>query len=101
MGSAGSEITQSEFAKAWKATATLDRLTVWQNRDDPSHLLEEYSVQDYDEPLTQRLYKLRRGSPYLVNAYSLRKDGLALCETSHESSNSCPTQPRSSWRRFR
>lgn len=87
MGSANSDITQNEFNKAWKVSDRFDHLTVWENKDNPNHQLEEYLVQDYDDPLTQRLYRLRRNSPYLVNAYSLKKDGFGFCETTHESSN--------------
>jgi hypothetical protein len=99
MGSGATGITQGEFAKVWRVAGTLDGLTIWENKDNPSHQLEEYSVQDYDDPLTQRLYKLRKGSPYLVNAYSLDKDGFTFCDHSHHSSTCRPTQPRSSWRR--
>lgn len=48
MGSAGSDITQSEFNKTWRVSESLDHLTVWENKDDPSHKLEQYEVQDYD-----------------------------------------------------
>jgi len=71
MGSNPTGITQQEFSKSWRQSDTLDGLTLWENKDDPNFQLEEYSVPDYDEPLTQKLYKMRKGSAYLVNAYSL------------------------------
>ena len=79
MGNSATGITDNEFAKCWTQRDTLDRLTLWENKDDPSFQLEEYSVPDYDEPLTQKLYKLQKRSPYLVNAYSLHKDDANLC----------------------
>jgi hypothetical protein len=100
MGSTPSDITQAEFAKSWRVSAVVDGLTVWENKDDPMHQLEEYSVHDYDEPVTHSLYKLRKASPYLVNAYSLHKDGFTLCDTAHEASNTFPIQLRSSLRKY-
>ena len=71
MGNSNTGITQQEFSKSWRQSDTLDGLTLWENKDDPNFQLEEYSVPDYDEPLMQNLYKMRKGSAYLVNAYSL------------------------------
>jgi hypothetical protein len=100
MGSTQSDITQAEFAKSWKLSETVEGLSVWENKDEPTHQLEEYSVQDYDEPATQTLYKLRKASPYLVNAYSLQKDGFTFCGTDHEASNPSLIQLRSSSKKF-
>lgn len=101
MGSTSSDITQSEFAKTWKVSDSLDHLTVWENKDDPTHQLEQYEIQNYDHPLTQQLYKLRNNSHYLVNAYALKKDGVAFCQNTHELSNSFPIQRRSSCKEYR
>ena len=48
MGLTQSDITQAEFAKTWKISEVVEGLTVWENKDDPTHQLEEYSVQDYN-----------------------------------------------------
>ena len=40
MGSTPSDITQAEFVKSWRVSAVVDGLTVWENKDDPTHQLE-------------------------------------------------------------
>jgi hypothetical protein len=80
MGSSHSEISESEFSKTWQIADTVDQLTVWENKDNPAHQLEQYYIQDTDDDSRMRqLYTLRKHNPYLVGAYILRQDGFGCC----------------------
>ena len=85
MGNTHSDITESEFKKCWRVSDRRDNFTLWENRDDPHHKLEQYSVSWDDDVQTEELYQLRRNHPHLVNAYALRHDG-ASCGSDHDSS---------------
>jgi hypothetical protein len=96
MGSSSSEISESDFTQHWRVAHTVDNLTVWENRDDPHHQLEQYYVRDAEDDHTRRLLSLRRHSPYLVGAYTLAHDGMGCC-TDRQGSTPLLIQPRSSW----
>lgn len=99
MGSSHSDISESEFNKSWRVVETVDYLTVWENRDNPAHQLEQYYVRDPEDANTRKLYTLRKHSPYLVGAYILRNDGFGCC-TDRQGSTSTYTQARSSLNAF-
>ena len=80
MGAAGSEIDEQTFRSEWRATTSEDHLTIWQKKDQPGSQLEEYSVRGVEDERTHKLDKLRRNSPYLVNAYTLASDATACAK---------------------
>lgn len=77
MGAAGSDIDEEKFKSEWRATTTENHLTLWEKKDQPGYQVEQYHVHSLDDEKTHQLYKLRKNSPYLVNAYTLASDATA------------------------
>jgi len=86
MGTTHSDITETEFKKFWQQSDSLDGLTIWENKDNPVHQLEQYLIRNDDSPDFEELYHLRKNNPYLINAYALKHDGLS-CGVDHETRN--------------
>jgi len=87
MGSSSSDMTESEFRQEWVQKENTGETVIWQNKRFPDERLEQFRVRDGERDYSEKLYKARNSSQYIVKGYHLANEGFS-CSADYDTSSS-------------